>query len=935
MFRLIRRLALFFSVFFLQFEIPDLPFWFCPVLPPPLAASSQGISGGGLPSAWAGSQDRPQDLSQVEIEGYPLYLEDLEVASPLSDFGSHAGLKASVLDDGSDPSTRIDHNNFMNMAHYAAWTDFADQLDQSFFFFTQGGTAPVLLAPADWRKIKFYPWGWEETACAGSRPAGNLSCDVLAEGSVVTLDTDVFLVQLRLHNLSAQNLSLAPGLTLQRDSDQFSEASIPLRDQSAAAVASFDGQDLVISRHSTRGSVFRVIRSSFGRQLASDPGIYRFQLRGINFLLPAGIRGTAWVEGNPVAIPGVEMREFYWVVGFGLAEAEARDAADRGWDMVAENPRRAQTEKIQEWEERLSEIRNPHTENGRFLQIYRLAATALRMNLYSPRANMPAWGSVPGKVHFNHFFGWDTPLQALGQGELNWEEARDNLLLQFAGLGQDGQVPTMMTDKMESNLSFGSSQPPVQGFVISESFPDLRAEGKESRTLRKLYEGSKPYLDFWRKRDQDGDGLPEYKDALETGWDDTPRYECPLLGTNLCYQARRDIDAVDLASWIYRYYLAMAEIAGIFGEEKEAGVYQAEARDLAGRIENLMWDPSRSGYFDLQDEGNGTHGFGRALTPALAWPLFLGVTRDPDRAREVIETHLLNPEEFWGDPARSRFPVPSVAFNDSTYYDLVQDGYYWQGQIWMIPVYVVMTSLFRYGYAEEAELLKTRVLEMMFNADPGGIHETYNARTGKVGWGSSGPGEPSVFQFGWSSALSLEILLDRYQRERFIRPGESEISGYIGEATLIPENQVILSIYTGQRDLPRIDFREETGRDLASGWYFTLTLEDPYGNLTGNWILVRLPNFPARVWADHYDGTSEAIGVIPGEKGAAFFPRLTTPDTGVIRYRIQKINYAGSATGCRQFPADRGASLEMLLVVLILFMFRITARKKAQPRKTR
>ena len=95
------------------------------------------------------------------------------------------------------------------------------------------------------------------------------------------------------------------------------------------------------------------------------------------------------------------------------------------------------------------------------------------------------------------------------------------------------------------------------------------------------------------------------------------------------------------------------------------------------------------------------------------------MTRDPDRAQAVIENHLLNPEEFWGDPASSRYPVPSVAFKDSELYDLAQDGYYWQGQVWIVPVYAVASALSRYGYPEEAELLKNWIFEMMFNADPG------------------------------------------------------------------------------------------------------------------------------------------------------------------------------------------------------------------------
>jgi hypothetical protein len=211
----------------------------------------------------------------------------------------------------------------------------------------------------------------------------------------------------------------------------------------------------------------------------------------------------------------------------------------------------------------------------------------------------------------------------------------------------------------------------------------------------------------------------------------------------------------------------------------------------------------------------------------MLWPLFVGAARDPARIDAVL-AQLLDPAKFMGAPPRA--PVPTIAY-DAPEYDHAQDGYYWQGQVWLVPIYAAVVSLYRYGRAEEAAALKERALAMIAAADAGGIHETYDALTGEVGWGSGtggptgGVGEPSAFQFGWSSAFTLLLLHDRWQSEAFAMPGRAQVAGRLRRLRAL-DGREILRVRAFDPPVARVS--AATG-DLASATALTLELSDPAG----------------------------------------------------------------------------------------------------------
>ena len=96
----------------------------------------------------------------------------------------------------------------------------------------------------------------------------------------------------------------------------------------------------------------------------------------------------------------------------------------------------------------------------------------------------------------------------------------------------------------------------------------------------------------------------------------------------------------------------------------------------------------------------------------------------PSQAQRLIETHLLNPNEFWAEHG-----VRTLSKNDFLYNP--QDGY-WQGPVWVVSNYLVMHGLLNYGYKVQAQTLASETVNLLVDDinSTGGMNECYNPDTG-------------------------------------------------------------------------------------------------------------------------------------------------------------------------------------------------------------
>jgi Trehalase len=674
----------------------------------------------------------------VPFSGEPWYVEFAPspdgrtrngvTGSPVADYGSHFGVKANLWE-----------HRPLFVANYSAVAGLAGKLDRSVIDVLDAAGNAVPLS----RSVEFTWWGWRETATGEG---------VTVAGSVVTIDTDAFLFTVTVS--AAEPVALRLRVIADDNSNALGEGSVPTAPGAADAAFDAEANELVVRRAAGDQTLYGLLTSA-----TESYRVYRLSLPIASTAFSPGLftysfdLTTAPISGTTTLVT---------TLGVGLSKDAARARAEAASVRVGRDAAATVAAIDAEWKAFLNGLpKLPRGAGAVEKRLYRLANTALRMNLYAPRAAMTGWGSVPSKTHFDLFFGWDTPLQAIGYAEWadhappwvdesEYSVAEQMLLLQLASELPNGQICITHDDSLVCPLPI--TQPPLQGWAAWEVARRDPDPARAARFLSAAYDKLARFYGFWFAfRDWNFNGLPEYRFGLEYGWDDTPRYSASDQSETEAFLPTLPVEPVDLASWLALYAGSMGRIAAKLGRIGESEHWRAEARTMASRIESSLWDASRGAWMDRLGSS-----FVSVRTPAMWWPTFAGAAVDSTHSTTVVERHLLDPTAFFGT-----YPIPSVAYDDPLY-DVAEGGYYWQGQIWMVPAYASLVALARTGHTAEAKTLLRRLVSMI--AKNGGIFETYDALTGEIGWGAlGGPGmEQSAFQFGWSSSLLSEALLGRY-----------------------------------------------------------------------------------------------------------------------------------------------------------------------------
>ena len=688
----------------------------------------------GAHAATAPAHFDPRRLP-VRFDGAPWYMEFAPspdgsmrngvVGTPVSDYGSHFGVKANLWE-----------QHPLYLANYAAVPGLATKLDRSMVDVLDEAGRPIAFQ----RVVHFDVWGWTETDTSDS--------GVTVTGAVTTLDTDAFLLDMQL--VTEHPVRVRFRVYADANSNMLNESSNPAAPGAAAAALS--GDDLVVHRFAGDQTFHGLLTS--GTDLVRD---YRLGFWPASTMFTPG--GQTY-NFDVTSEPFTGSARITTALGVGDSETEARGRADAAVGALRHGPDGALRTVERDWDAFFASLPAlPPGSDAQRRQLYRLANAALRMNLFAPRARMTGWGAVPSKVHFNLFYGWDTPLQAIQYAEWSrwrpsWIDesryslAEQTLLLQLASQLPGGQICIAHDDSLTCPLPF--TQPPLQAWSAWEVARRDLNHARAQRFLAAAYPGLVQFYGYWfTQRDIDLDGLPEYRFGLEYGWDDTPRYTGSDQPETQAFLPARPVEPVDLASDLAQAAGALGRIASALGDEAAATGWATKAHEMASRIDAMMWDPPRGAWMDRR-------GFDVA-TPAMWWPVATGAVVDPSHAATAVDRHLLDPAAFYG-----RYPIPSVAYDDPLY-DTAEGGFYWQGQIWLVPAYASLVALTRTGHEQEARTLLDRIVAMM-SSTPGGVFENYDAVTGEVGWGALGGAgvEPSAFQFGWSSALISQALLGRY-----------------------------------------------------------------------------------------------------------------------------------------------------------------------------
>ena len=202
---------------------------------------------------------------------------------------------------------------------------------------------------------------------------------------------------------------------------------------------------------------------------------------------------------------------------------------------------------------------------------------------------------------------------------------------------------------------------------------------------------------------------------LESGLDNSPMYDDAAYDpkTHLLQFADAGLMSMYIADCD-----ALATIADTLSKSDEAKELRGRAARYRDKLQSL-WSAD-AGIFLNKDLRTGE--FSHHLSPTNFYPM-LAHAATPAQAQEMVNRHLMNAQEFWGE-----WVIPAIARNDPAF----KDQNYWRGRIWGPMNYLVYLGLEKYDVpktqSEVAE--KSYALFLKEWQEHGHVHENYNSILG-------------------------------------------------------------------------------------------------------------------------------------------------------------------------------------------------------------
>jgi len=325
-------------------------------------------------------------------------------------------------------------------------------------------------------------------------------------------------------------------------------------------------------------------------------------------------------------------------------------------------------------------------------------------------------------------FDWDTFFAATLAGIGDRDLAYANTIEILREETPNGFVPNFA--RPGGWKTFDHSEPPVGAITVLGLYQQFHDRWFLEDTLEPLLSWNR-WWDLHRQTQGylawGNDGLTEptsfddsFRETLqgtiyESGLDNSPMYDGAGYDRKSHLMEMAD---VGLMSMYIADCDALAQIAEELGRPSEAKELRTRSDRYRASLATLWSEPD--GIFLNKDLHTGQ--FSHRLSPTNFYPL-MAHAATPAQAQTMIQKHLLNAEEFWG-----QWVIPSIARNDPAFRD--QD--YWRGRIWGPMNYLVYLGLRNYDNPEVRREFAQKSYELFLKEwkENGHVHENYNAMTG-------------------------------------------------------------------------------------------------------------------------------------------------------------------------------------------------------------
>lgn len=322
---------------------------------------------------------------------------------------------------------------------------------------------------------------------------------------------------------------------------------------------------------------------------------------------------------------------------------------------------------------------------------------------------------MEGRQEFQTYCCYSAPFMAF---DLNWAVDPQVGFGQLANMGvdayPDGRFPWYSTPQT-NRVPVDHASRTGQSLLPWTAWRFYQIHGRKD-LIAQLYPTMKKDVDWWiADRDPDGNGLFSIDHQLETGMDDLHRRW--KTGKPARYEA------IDATCYTLMNLEAVANMAGVLGNNKDADYYRAYAQRATHALETILWDPTLERYRDRNPDTGELTDY-NSLT--IFYPMFAGVVTPENLG--IIPRYLTNPKEYW-----TPYPVPALSQTDP---EFDPEHRYWAGLTWPATNSHVVEGfaetakrLDRAQLPHAAELLhRIAALHLRPRAD---FYEHYNPLTGQ------------------------------------------------------------------------------------------------------------------------------------------------------------------------------------------------------------
>jgi putative isomerase len=310
-------------------------------------------------------------------------------------------------------------------------------------------------------------------------------------------------------------------------------------------------------------------------------------------------------------------------------------------------------------------------------------------------------------------WSWDHCFNAMALSFRDPDLAFQQFMLPFDNQQPEGALPDETTST-SNEINF--TKPPIHGWALAWM---MQHGGFTDRAqLAQIYVPLSRWTNwYFRYRDSNHDGLPEYNHGYDSGWDNST---VMLPGV--------PVETADLDSFLILQMDTLADLAAKLGNYAEGQEWHTRSNELLKRMLSILW---RKDHFVAIRASDGSEIDSQSLL--LYIPIILGKRLPPDVRNKLIQG-LTEPGKFRTAHGFATEPLTSKYYTT--------DGY-WRGPIWAPATMLLAEGLDSAGERALARKVREDFCRM---AQQSGMYENFDAVSG------DGLRDPA---YTWTSSVFL------------------------------------------------------------------------------------------------------------------------------------------------------------------------------------